>query len=219
MLICKRKIKISDVLIERKFIEDLIIKYNISKYLSKALVSAGFSRVEIQKTPMITRIIVYVLNPGRVIGRGGRTLDILTDAIKKKFNIENPQINIIKIENRFLDPMIVAKNIANKFERGLNTRKIIKQTLRSILENGAIGAEIIVSGKLAAKKARAKTLRKSVGYVPKAGDTTKLVRYGVATACPKYGAIGVKVKIVPEGTVFPDRKVKKLEIPKQILKS
>lgn len=214
-----KKLITSDILIERKFIEDSIIKYNISKYLGTALTSAGFSSVEIQKTPMLTRIIIHVLNPGRVIGRGGRTLEILTETIKKKFNVENPQINIVKIENRMLDPMIVAKNIANKFERGLNTRKIIQQTLKSIFENGAIGAEIVVSGKLAAKGARGKTLRKSIGYLPKAGDVTKLVNYGMATAYPKYGAIGVKVKIVPFGTVFPDRKIRKLEIPKQILKS
>ena len=206
-------------MIERKFIEDAIIKYNISMYLSKSLANAGFSRVDIQKTPVLTRIIVYVLNPGRVIGRGGRTLDILTDTIKKKFKVENPQINIMKIENRLLDPMLVAKSISDKFERGLNTRKIVQQTLKSILENGAIGAEIIISGKLAAKGARAKVMRKSIGYMPKAGNTTKLVKYGTATAYPKYGAIGVKVKIVPQGTVFPDRELKKFEIPKQILKS
>ena len=52
--------------IERKFIEDSMIKLNISKYLSTELARAGFSRIEIQKTPILTRITVYVLNPGRV---------------------------------------------------------------------------------------------------------------------------------------------------------
>ena len=49
--------------IETKFIDDAIIKLNISKYLGKELARAGFSRVEIQKTPILTRITVYVLNP------------------------------------------------------------------------------------------------------------------------------------------------------------
>ena len=147
---------------------DSVIKLSISKYLGKELIKAGFSRVEIQKTPVITRITVYVLSPGRVIGRAGKTIDTLTDNIKKMFKVENPQINVMEVENKMLEPMLVAREIAEKFERGINARKVIQQMLKSILENGAIGAEIIASGKLAAKGARAKTIRKSIGYIPKA---------------------------------------------------
>jgi small subunit ribosomal protein S3 len=205
--------------IEKIFIEDAIIKNEISKFLGASLSRAGFSRVEIQKTPVITRITVYVLNPGRVIGKGGKTIDALTEATKEKFKMKNPQISIIEVENKMLEPLLVAKEIAEKLERGINFRKIMKGTLRSIIENGALGAEIIIGGKLAAKNARAKTTRKSIGYIPKAGDVTNLVRVGVATALPKYGAIGVKVRIVPPGTVFPDRELKPIEIPKSIMNS
>ncbi len=203
--------------IERKFIDNSTIKLKISRYLSKELVKAGFSRVEIQKTPVLTRITVYVLNPGRVIGRAGHTIDTLTENIKKKFSVENPQINVMEIENKMLEPMLVARDIAEKFERGLNARRVIQGSLRIVMENGALGAEIIASGKLAAKGARGKTIRKSVGYIPKAGNVTELVREAHTTSYPKYGAIGVRVRIVPPGTVFPDREVKKLAIPKSIL--
>ncbi|HVC57850.1 MAG TPA: 30S ribosomal protein S3 [Candidatus Acidoferrales bacterium] len=203
--------------IERKFIDDAIIKLNISKYLAKELTRAGFSRVEIQKTPVLTRITVYVLNPGRVIGRAGKTIDTITDTIKKRFNVENPQINVMEVDNRMLEPLLVARSIVEKLERGINARKIIQGSLREIMENGALGAEIIVSGKLAAKGARAKCIRKSIGYIPKAGDVTNLVKEAAATAYPKYGAIGAKVRIVPPGTVFPDREMKKLELPKSII--
>ena len=205
--------------IERKFIEDSMIKYNISKYLSKELVRAGFSRVEIQKTPVLTRITVYVLSPGRVIGRAGKTIDALTENIKGMFKVDNPQINVMEVENKMLEPMLVAREIAEKFERGINARRVIQSMLKAILDNGAIGAEIIANGKLAAKGARAKTIRKSVGYMPKAGDVTNLVREAHATAYPKYGAIGVKVRIVPPGTVFPGVNMKPIEVPKSILNS
>lgn len=205
--------------IERKFIDDAIIKLNMSKYLAKELTRAGFSRVEIQKTPVLTRITVYVLNPGRVIGRAGKTIDTITDTIRKRFNVENPQINVMEVQNRMLEPLLVAKSIAEKLERGINARKIIQGSLREVMENGALGAEIIASGKLAAKGARAKSIRKSIGYIPKAGDITNLVMEAEATAYPKYGAIGVKVRIVPPGTVFPDREMKKVELPKSILNS
>lgn len=203
--------------IERKFIDNSIIKLKISRYLQKELMRAGFSRVEIQKTPVLTRITVYVLNPGKVIGRGGQTIDRLTDTIKTRFKVDNPQINVMEIENKMLEPMLVARDIAEKLERGLNSRKIIQSALRIIIENGALGAEIIASGKLAAKGARGKTIRKSIGYIPKAGNVTELVKEAAATSYPKYGAIGIKVRIVPPGTVFPDREIRKIEIPKSIL--
>ncbi|MGC8669890.1 MAG: 30S ribosomal protein S3 [Candidatus Micrarchaeia archaeon] len=205
--------------IERKFIEDAKIKLSIANFLSKELSKAGFSRVEIQKTPVITRITIYVLSPGRVIGRAGRTIDSITDTLKKNFKVDNPQLNVVEVENRMLEPLLVAKNIAEKFERGINARKVIQSTLKEIIDNGALGAEIIASGKLAAKGARSKTIRKSVGYMPKSGDVVFLVREAVATAYPKYGAIGVKVRIVPPGTKFPDREAKQVEMPKAILNS
>ncbi len=203
--------------IERKFIEDAVIKLSISKFLMTNLTRAGFSRVEIQKTPVLTRITVYVLNPGRVIGRAGKTIDELTETIRRKFAVNNPQISVVEVGNKMLEPLLVAKDITGKLERSINSRKILQQTLRGIMENGALGAEIIMSGKLAAKGARAKTIRKSVGYIPKAGDVTSLVLQGDATAYPKYGAIGVRVRIVPPGTKFPDREIKTIEVPKSIL--
>ncbi|MCW6159942.1 MAG: 30S ribosomal protein S3 [Candidatus Micrarchaeales archaeon] len=203
--------------IERKFIDNSIIKLKISRYLEKELIRAGFSSVEIQKTPVLTRITVHVLNPGKVIGRGGSTIDRLTETIRTKFQVENPQINVVEVENKMLEPMLVARDIADKFERGLNARKVLQNALRIIMENGALGAEIIVAGKLAAKGARGKTIKKSIGYIPKAGQVTDLVREAEAVAYPKYGAIGVKVRIVPPGTQFPDRVIKTIEIPKSIL--
>ena len=83
--------------IENKFLNDSIIKHSISQFMEQSLTKAGFSRVEVQKTPVITRITVYVLNPGRVIGRGGKTIDALTDQVKELFKMQNPQISIVEV--------------------------------------------------------------------------------------------------------------------------
>lgn len=202
--------------IEKKFIEESIVKLNISKFMEASLTKSGFSRVEVQRTPVLTRITVYVMKPGRVIGRSGKSINELTEKLSKKFNVNNPQINVIEVENRMLEPVLVAKDIAYKIERSINTRKIIQRTLKNIFERGAIGAEIIISGKIAAKSARKRKIRKSMGYIPKVGEVVFLVREGRATAYPKQGAIGVKVRIVPPGTVFPDRVIKKVELPREI---
>lgn len=202
-----------------KFIDDAMVKLSIANFLETELSKAGFSRVEIQKTPVLTRITVYVLHPGRVIGRAGSTIDALTNSVKKKFNVENPQINVMEVENHMLEPLLVAKNIAEKLERGINPRRLIQSTMREIIENGALGVEVVASGKLGAKGARKRTIRKNVGYMPKAGDVTSLVREAIVSAYPKYGAIGIRVRIVPPGTVFPDREMKKVEVPRYILTS
>jgi small subunit ribosomal protein S3 len=204
------------MVVERKFIEDAMVKNEISKYLEKSLNRAGFSRVEIQKTPVITRITAYVTNPGRVIGRGGATIDALTQDIKTRFHIDNPQISVAEVKNELLEPRLVARHIANALERGVNSRGLLHSMLRNIIEAGALGAEIVAAGKLAAKGAKARTMKVRFGYLPKAGDSTKLVGEAHVAAYPKYGAIGVTVRIVQPGTVFPDREIKKIELPKAI---
>lgn len=204
------------MVVERKFIEDAMVKHEISKYLEKTLSRAGFSRVEIQKTPVITRITAFVTNPGRVIGRGGSTIDAITQEIKTKFKIENPQISVAEVKNEMLEPRLVGRHIANALERGANARSLLHSTLRTIIENGALGAEIIATGKLAAKGAKAKQIKVRFGYIPKAGDTVKLVDEAHVTSYPKYGAIGLKVMIVQPGTVFPGREIKKIEMPKAL---
>ncbi|MEM0087102.1 MAG: 30S ribosomal protein S3 [Candidatus Micrarchaeaceae archaeon] len=204
-------------MVEKKFIEDGIIKLRISRYLEKELSKAGFSRVEIQKTPLITRITVYVTNPGKVIGRGGEKINSITEIIRNRFKVENPEISVAEVQNEKLEPRLVARFIANSLERGVNPRRLLHSAIRDIMLNGALGAEIIASGKLAAKGARAKTIKVRLGYLPKAGDITKFVDTAKVAAYPKYGAIGVTVSIVQPGTTFPGQKVKKIEPPKEIV--
>ncbi len=204
------------MVIERKFIDDLTIKHNISKFLEKRLSRAGFSRVDIQKTPMITRITVFVTNPGKVIGRGGETIDALTENMKKRFNIDNPQISVSEVRNEKLEPRLVARYLANSLERGVNARRLLHSTIREIMDNGAMGAEIIATGKLAAKGAKAKQIKIRLGYLPKAGHVTSLIDEAKVASYPKYGAIGIKVRIVQPGTKFPSRNITKIELPKSI---
>ena len=82
---------------------------------------------------------------------------------------------------------------------------------------GALGAEIVASGKIAAKGGRSKTFRVMGGYIPKAGEPARQVAVAHVTAYPKSGAIGVLVRIVLPGTIFPDKDpTKKIQIAKVI---
>lgn len=203
--------------VEEKFIEDAITRYRVGKYLEAELDRAGFSRVAIQRTPMVTRIAVEVTNPGRVIGKRGKTIQDLTDAINHRFKIDNPQISVVESMHQNLEPRLVAKKICRFIEMGKKIRAILHASLRDIIASGALGAEIVASGKIAAKGGRSKCFRVMSGYIPKAGEPARQVAESHVTAYPKSGAIGVLVRIVLPGTVFPDKvKGAKIEIPKVI---
>lgn len=203
--------------VEEKFIEDAITRYRVSKFLETELDRAGFSRVDIQRTPMVTRIAVEVTNPGRVIGKRGKSIQDLTDAITKEFKIDNPQISVVESLNQNLEPRLMAKKICRYIEMGKKIRAILHASLRDVMRAGALGAEIVASGKIAAKGGRSKTFRVMAGYIPKAGEPARQVAVSHVTAYPKSGAIGVLVRIVLPGTVFPDKVAgAKIEISKVI---
>ncbi len=193
--------------IEKKFIESPIEKYRVMKFLEKELDKAGVANIEIQRTPVVTRISIEVLNPGRVIGRKGKTINTLTETLKTKFGLENPQISVVESRNPSLEPRLVAKKAAKYIEMGKKVRAVLHFLIRDTINSGAVGAEIVASGKIGAKGARAKSLRVAVGYIPKSGEPSRLVKEAHVAANTKSGIIGVLVRIAPPGTVFPDKGV------------
>jgi len=203
--------------VERKFIEDAITRFKIAEFLEEELDKAGFSKVDIQRTPMVTRIAVDVTKPGRVIGRKGKSIRDLTDAIQQRFGVDNPHISITEVTKTELEPRLMAKSVVRQIEMGKNVRRILHFSLKRIMDSGALGAEIVASGKIGAKGARAKTMRVGAGYIPKSGEPARLVKEAHVTAYPKAGAIGVMVRLVLPGTQFPDkREMRPIELPKVI---
>lgn len=135
-------------MIERKFVAQKLKERQVQEYVAQSLTKAGHSRVEIKRTPMGEKIIVYTTRPGLIVGRKGENIKRLTQALKKKFNLENPQIEIGDIENPLLDAGAVADQIAYTFERfGPKRFKFIGyDMLRKIMDAGALGAEIVIGG-------------------------------------------------------------------------
>lgn len=201
-----------------KLINEPFVKYQIMKYLEDKLDRAGLANIDIQRTPVVTRITLEVINPARIIGKRGRLINELTETIKKEFNIENPQISVMEVKSPALEPRIVAKRTARYIEMGKKVRAILHFALHEILSAGALGAEIVASGKIGAKGARAKSLHVSAGYIPKSGEPGRYsVRSAHINANTKSGVIGILVRIVPPGTVFPDKKpTEAIPIPKVV---
>ncbi len=198
-----------------KLINEPFMKYQIMKYLEDKLDRAGLANIDIQPTPVVTRITLEVINPARIIGKRGRLINELTETIRKEFKIENPQISVVEVKNFYLEPKIVAKRAARHIETGKKVRAVLHFFLREILRAGALGAEIVASGTVS-KGGRAKTLRVSAGYIPKAGEITRLIRKARFNAVTRFGVIGILVRLVPPGTEFPDKKIEAISIPKVV---
>lgn len=191
--------------ITKYFIQEGKIRSEIENFLKKELDSAGYSGMNIQKTLLSTRVTLYVEKPPLVIGKKGKRIDKLTQILKEKYNIENPSVDVQKVENPTLDPNIIARRIVSALEKGMNRRRVVYKAIRAIMNAGAQGVEIILAGKIIGKGGRARAEKYSEGYMKKAGDSTKLVRVGTKQAYLKAGVIGVTVKIVPQDVEFPDR--------------
>ena len=199
-------------MIERIFVKEAIGRNEIEEYLKKKFEKAGYSRSEVSRTPLGTRIIVYAYKPGLVVGRSGRKLQQIAEELKQKFGLENPMIDVREVENPFLDANIVAKRIARAIERGINYKKVCNYYLSKVMEAGAVGVLIEVSGKLAGKE-RSRFQKFKDGFIVHSGHYYEtLVDKAQAQAMTKPGIVGVKVKIMKQ---MP----KELEFEKKVGKS
>ncbi len=191
--------------IERLFVGEGVKEMEVKKYLNKELRRAGLAAIVIQRTPLVTRIVLYCDRPALVIGRKGRNVKQVTKVIEEVYKIEKPELEIKKVENPNLEPNIVAYRIAAALERGMNPRKVGYKALQAIMREGAKGAEIIMSGKLVGKGGRARSLKMRAGYLKKCGQPSFVqVLHGSTIASCKPGIIGVNVSIVPQTVRFPD---------------
>lgn len=192
-------------MIERTFIQQNLRKIELEKFVKKSMDRAGVTEIEVQKTPLVTRIIASVTHPGLAIGKGGSTIRKLTQDIQSKFKIDNPQIEIKEIMNPDMDAKAVSAKMKNLIERGYSWRSVVFKTMRDISSKGSQGIEIIMKGTLGGKGQRKRKQRFAEGYMKKTGDQVKLVDFAKITSYPKYGAIGIKIRIVHPDTAFPDK--------------
>ena len=194
----------------KHFIDESIRKTGVDEFLWKEFEKAGYGGVDITKTPLGTNIVVYAMRPGIIIGRGGTTIKNLAKALEDNFALPNPQVSVAEIEIPELNAHVMASRIATTLKRGVHFRRAGFWALTQIMEAGALGAEIIISGKLRTERARSEKFRE--GYVPKSGDPAmKYVRRSVVHTQLKPGIFGVRVSIMPPGIEFPDQ-IKILEI-------
>jgi small subunit ribosomal protein S3 len=190
---------------EKKFVNFKKEELGVKEYIKRSLGKGKISNVSIEYTPVGEKIVIATSRPGLVIGRKGEKIDELTRFLKKKFKLDNPHIEIKEIINPILDAQLVADEIAILLERqgSLKFKIIAYKMLEQIMRSGALGAEIVLSGKLPSERAR--SWRFAQGYLKKTGDPAKVVDRAMAQAVTLPGVTGIKVSILPPNAHIHDK--------------
>ena len=190
--------------IVKRFITESVKRVEIDEFLQKKLERAGYGGANLSKTPLGTHVVVYAMRPGLVIGRGGETIRELATVLEQNFKVANPQISVSEIEIPELNAYIVASRVASALERGVHFRRAAFWALNQVMDAGALGVEIVISGKLRTERARFEKFR--AGYFPRCGEPAlRYMRKAEMHVQLKPGIIGVRVKLMPPDAVFPDK--------------
>lgn len=194
--------------VTKYFIKDVSRRLEIDEHLALELKRAGYSKVELTKSPVGTRVVIYAAKPGMVIGRRGQSIRDLTKILEEKFGIENPQLSVAAIEIPEQDPKVVAGQVAQALQRGVHFRRSAYWAIQRVMESGAAGVEITIRGKLTTERARYEKFR--AGYLPRVGDPVlKNLKTAVVDVQLKQGLFGINVRILPPNIDFLDKPLMK----------
>ncbi|AHG04463.1 30S ribosomal protein S3 [Halobacterium sp. DL1] len=188
---------------EMQFIEQGLQRSQIDEFFATELARAGYGGMELAPTPMGMQIVLKAEKPGMVIGKGGKNIRKITTQLEERFDLEDPQIDVQEVDEPDLNAQIVADRLANALERGWYFRKAGHTTIDRIMEAGALGAEIVLSGKVTGNRGRVEKFNR--GYIKHNGEPAEeIVDHGKGVAVMKLGTIGVSVKIIPPNAKLPD---------------
>ncbi len=188
---------------DKRIIVENVRRVLLKEYLMSETRRAGFGGLDIQRTPMGTRVSLLAERPGLVIGRKGGAIKSLTEAVERQFKFDNPQIEVQEVESPALNAQIMAEKLSNALERGWHFRRAGHSTVRRIMEAGAKGCLVVIAGKLTGQRHRREKFK--AGHIKYCGEPRHLwMDLGFAVAKLKPGVIGVTVEIMSPRARLPD---------------
>ncbi|RNJ77756.1 MAG: 30S ribosomal protein S3 [Nitrosopumilus sp. B06] len=187
----------------KKMIKDNYNMMLLHDYLREAIRDAGFSHADIAKTPTGTKVSLYVTRPGIVIGRKGSGIRAITEKLGTDFELKNPMITVIEIDKPELSPSVMCNRMASHIERGTAFRRATMWTLKQVMENGAMGVQITISGKL--RGDRSAFEKHTAGILPRAGyHAETIVDEDIAHVKTPMGLIGIRIRIAKKEKEIPE---------------
>jgi len=193
---------------KRKVVFDGVFFAELNELLTRELSEEGYSGVEVRVTPTRQEIIIRATKTQNVLGEKGRRIRELTAVVQKRFNFPEGSVELYaeKVTSRGLCAIAQAESLKYKLLGGLAVRRACYGVLRFVMDSGAKGCEVVVSGKLRAQ--RAKSMKFIDGFMVHSGQPTKdYIDYAVRHVLLRQGVLGIKVKIMlphdPDGKLGP----------------
>ncbi|KAI9328676.1 ribosomal protein S3 [Zopfochytrium polystomum] len=192
----------------RKFVADGVFFAELNSFLTKELAEEGYSGVEVRVTPTRTEVIIRATKTQSVLGDKGRRIRELTSVVQKRFRFPENSVELYaeKVADRGLCAIAQAESLRFKLTQGLAVRRACYGVVRFIMESGAKGCEVVVSGKL--RGARAKSMKFVDGFMIHSGQpSVDFIDYATRNVLMRQGMLGIKVKIMLDS--IPGKKGKK----------
>ena len=185
-----------------KMIRRNVDRQLVREYLLKETERAGFGGLTFNRTPEGTKVTLRAEQVGRVIGRRGKVIHDLQRRLQEDFELDNPQLEVEEIEESRTNAQVMASRLASSLERGWFFRRAGHSTVQNIMDAGARGCIVILSGKITGARHRVEKFQK--GHIKYCGETAlQLMEVGFSTAVKKLGTIGCTVRIMRPGAKLP----------------
>ncbi|MEK7629792.1 MAG: 30S ribosomal protein S3 [Patescibacteria group bacterium] len=185
----------------------------LREIIKEKILIAGIAGIEIERTADNIRVLIRASRPGLIIGRGGKGIEDLKEALIKnikKLRAKNKfvksmslNLNVEELKRTEVSAPVIAQQVAFDIEKRQPFRRVLKRQLESIMQNREIfGAKIKLAGRLnGAEISRSEVLTKGKMPLQKLRAN---IDYGVATAFNSYGTVGIKVWIY-KGDIFGEK--------------
>ena len=185
-----------------KMIRRNVDRQLVREYLLKETERAGVGGLTFNRTPEGTKVTLRAEQVGRVIGRRGKVIHDLQRRLQEDFELDNPQLEVEEIEESRTNAQVMASRLASSLERGWFFRRAGHSTVQNIMDAGARGCIVILSGKITGARHRVEKFQK--GHIKYCGETAlQFMDVGFSTAVKKLGTIGCTVRIMRPGTKLP----------------
>merc|ERR1711863_141636 len=180
------------------FVRDGLFKAELDEFFKRELAEDGYSGVIVRKSKTC-EVIIIATRPSQVLGEKTRRIRELTAIVNKRWGHEQGQIDLYveRVANRGLSAVAQAESLRYKLLGGLAVRRAAYGVLRFVMEQGARGCEVVISGKIRGQ--RAKGMKFVDGMMIHSGFPTKGLGYvdtAVRHVLLRQGVLGVKVKIL-----------------------
>ena len=147
---------------KRKFINDGVFRAEVNELLQTALADFGFSGIEVNFTKGKTEVRVLVSQFNKLMNPEAKTsikVNELKGLIEQRFGFNrNPEHKFSLFVKRTFHKGIEAQEQAEYLKKrllmGTPARSAAMNVIRNMLNKGAKGCEVIISGKLRQQRAK-----------------------------------------------------------------